>query len=442
MNTMIYPERYKNIEGVNNIRSGWDSVVKAIRDDYQGNPLLTKAKAAIDAGLNDSAINYFWNLTMHDLYRKILAYGIDYFKSAINWSGAPLKTISDLREVKDYQIISGAYSLGIIPAESHFFLQQCREIRNNFSTAHYPMGEIDTIETANFIKNCIKYVLTLDLPAPGMQIKDLIDQMGTEKLKDCSKVILSIENQAPSIREAILHNLFSNFIRQDCDPNLKYNIKQVAPNVWELVKDDVRSNVAARYTSLKDVKNEDAAKEAEEFLKMVDGIKYIPEDNRAIIFNRNAQEFLDTHFGWDNFYNEPTYAKNLLLLGSEVPQISMKLYVLSVLMSFIGNSYGISDSAQQYNVQMLLNLPQSGVNMVFHLLENELDLIWTLTFKKPAERINPLMEILREKTIHADYTIIFKFYIGSDAASIRKYFDKKYHERTDRTFETPQNMHI
>ena len=88
------------------------------------------------------------------------------------------------------------------------------------------MGEIDTIETANFIKHCIKYVLTLDLPAPGMQIKDLIDQMGTEKLKDCSKVILSIENQAPSIREAILHNLFSNFIRQDCDPNLKYNIKQ------------------------------------------------------------------------------------------------------------------------------------------------------------------------------------------------------------------------
>lgn len=430
MNTIIYPERYKNIEDVNNISTGWESVVKAIRDDYQADPILVKAKAAIDAGLNDSAINYFWNLTMYDLYRKIMTYGIDYFKSAINWNGAPLKTIDDLREVKDYQIISGAYSLGIIPTESHFFLQQCREIRNNFSTAHYAIGEIDSIETVNFIKNCIKYVLTLDLPAPGMQIKELIDQMEADKLKDCEKMILSIGSQAPSIREAILHNLFSNFIKNDCAPNLKYNIRQVAPKVWEMVKDEVRSNLAARYTSLKDVKSEDAAKEAEEFLKMVDGIKYIPEDNRAVIFNRYAQELLDAHFGWENFYKEPTYAKNLMMLGSDVPQTSMKQYVLSVLMSFVGNTYGISEGAQCYNRQMLLNLPQNGVNMVFNLLENDLDLIWTLSFKNPAGRINPLMEILKEKTIHPDYGIIFKFYIGSEATAICKYFEKIYQERT------------
>lgn len=430
MNKTIYPERYKNIENVNNISTGWESVVKAIRGDYQADPILIKAKTAIDARLYDSAINYFWNLTMYDLYRKIMTYGIDYFKSAINWNGAPLKTIDDLREVKDYQIISGAYSLGIIPAESHFFLQQCREIRNNFSTAHYALGEIDSIETVNFIKNCIKYVLTLDLPAPGMQIKELIDQMETDKLKDCDKMILSIESQAPSIREAILHNLFSNFIKQDCTPNLKYNIRQVAPKVWDMVKDEVRSNVAARYTSLKEVKSEDAAKEAEEFLKMVDGIRYIPEDNRAIIFNRYAQELLDAHFGWDNFYKEPTYAKNLMMLGSDVPQTSMKQYVLSVMMSFVGNTYGISEGAQNYNRRMLLNLPQSGVNMVFSLLENNLDLIWTLTFKNPAGRIKPLMEILKEKTIHADYGIIFKFYIGSEAAAICKHFEKKYQEHT------------
>lgn len=430
MNTIIYPERYKNIEGVENISAGWDLVVKAIRDDYQKDPILVKAKTAIDAGLNDSAINYFWNLTMHDLYRKIVTYGIDYFKSAINWAGAPLKTVSDLREVKDYQIISGAFSLGIIPAESHFFLQQCREIRNNFSTAHYPMGEIDKMEVANFIKNCIKYVLTLDLPAPGMQIKDLIDQMKAEKIKDCDKVVHAIETQAPSIREAVLHNLLSNFIKQDCDPNLKHNIKLVAPKVWNMANDEVRSNVAARYTSLKEVKSEDKAKETEEFLKMVGGIKYIPEDNRAIIYNRYAQELLDAHFGWDNFYNEPTHAKNLLSLGAGVPQTSIRVYVLSVLMSFVGNSYGVSDNAQKYNIQMLLNLSQSGVNMVFNLLDNDIDLIWTLTFNKPAGRIRPLMEILQEKTIHADYNNKFKFYIGSETNAVQKYFDKKYKELT------------
>jgi hypothetical protein len=40
--------------------------------------------------------------------------------------------------VKDYQIISGCFSLGIIGDEAHFSLELCREFRNNFSVAHYP----------------------------------------------------------------------------------------------------------------------------------------------------------------------------------------------------------------------------------------------------------------------------------------------------------------
>ena len=70
--------------------------------------------------------------------------------------------------------------------------------------------------------------------------------------------------------------------------------------------------------------------------------------------------------------------------------------------------------------------------MVFNLLGSDLDLMWTLTFKRPAERIKPLMEILQEKTIHADFAIIFRFYIGSDSAAIQKHFEKKYRERTDK----------
>ena len=79
---------------------------------------------------------------------------------------------------------------------------------------------------------------------------------------------------------------------------------------------------------------------------------------------------------------------------------------------------------------MLLNLSQSGVNMVFNLLDNDIDLIWTLTFVNPASRIKPLMDILQEKTIHADYAIKIKFYAGSDTEAIYKHFRKKYRERT------------
>lgn len=430
-NELTLPGRYQHMNEVTQLSSGWDNIKLAIREDYRQDPILEKAKKACDVGLNDAAINYIWNLTMYDLYRKIFTYGIEYFSSAINWSGAPLRTVEDLREIKDYQIISGAYSLGILLPESHFYLQYCREIRNNFSTAHYPMGEIDGIELLNFIKNCIKYVLTFDLPRPGLQIKELVSQLSEEKIEDIETTMLAVEGQALKIRSAITHSLFSLFIKQDCDPVLKSNIRQVAPRIWQTLDDESRSNVAIRYTSLNDVKSYDEAKEAKEFLAMVGGIGYIPEDNRAIIFNQVAQKFLDAHYGWNNFYNEPTYAKDLLSLGKDVPVISLKGYVRSIVMSYVGNSSGVSNGAQVYNKKMLESLSQSGVDMVFRLFEDDLDLIWAMTATRPATRMQSLMDLLKEKTISSEYDIIFKFYIGNDAETIKKHFNKKYKERRD-----------
>ena len=154
-NELVLPGRYANMNSVTQLNDGWEQVKLAIREDYRGDANLEKAQIACMAGLNDAAINYIWNLTMYDLYRKIVTYGIEYFASAISWNGSPLRTVEDLHEVKDYEIINGAYSLGILLPEAHFHLQYCREIRNKFSTAHYPIGEVDNIELLNFVKNCV-----------------------------------------------------------------------------------------------------------------------------------------------------------------------------------------------------------------------------------------------------------------------------------------------
>lgn len=429
-NELVLPGRYANMNSVTQLNDGWEQVKLAIREDYRGDANLEKAQIACMAGLNDAAINYIWNLTMYDLYRKIVTYGIEYFASAISWNGSPLRTVEDLHEVKDYEIINGAYSLGILLPEAHFHLQYCREIRNKFSTAHYPIGEVDNIELLNFVKNCVKYVLTFDLPNPGLQIKDLIDKLKAEKLKDEDKTVLQIEGQPLKIRGAIMHSLFSQFIKQDCDATLKSNIKALSPKIWSSLSDEIRSDIALRYTSLADLKSEDETREGEEFLKLVGGIKYIPDGNRAIIFNRAAQQYLDSHFGWNNFYNEPVYAKALLALDKEVPAEALKKYVLSIVCSFVGNSYGISDAAQAYNRKMLSRLSQMGVDMVFKLFATNLDLMSKMTYSRPSARMRPLMEILKEKTISAEHEIMFKFYIGSEAEAISKHFNEKYKERT------------
>ncbi|MNJ95346.1 hypothetical protein D3C87_130560 [compost metagenome] len=428
MNTLILPERFENLERVDNLLDGWDNVKLAIRPECRDNRSLNKAQLAIKAGLNDAAINYVWNLAMYDLQKKILVYGVDYFSSAINWEGKPLKTVEDLREVKDYQLISGTFALGIIPSEAHFFLQQCREIRNNFSTAHLPMGDIDKFETFNFIKNCIKYVLTFDLPAPGLQIKDLVESLMVEKLDSVEEMEAIIQGQSSKIHGPILHNLFSNFIKPDCDPNLKHNIRIIAPSIWDIVSDEVKSNIAAKFSSLRDVKGKDAANEALEFLKVVKGVEFIPEGFREIIFKKHSQFLIDAHNGWDNFHYEPGFARDLASLGSDVPVSAIYTYVKSVLLSFIGNRYGIANTAQKYNIEMLANLSQTGIRSLFKILSSDLDVIRELTNNAPASRLPEVMDIIKEKTMLPKQKELFNFMSTNKTARIIRHFNSLYWE--------------
>lgn len=425
-NALVLPDRFKNIEQVDNLVAGWENVKLAIRPECRNDACLEKAKLALQVNLNDSAINYIWNLTIYDLYQKIIKYGIDYFASAINWDGKPLKKIDDLQEVKDYQVIEGAYALGIIPDEAQFFLQQCREIRNNFSAAHYSKGELDRFETMNFIKNCIKYVLTYDLPAPGVQIKDLIARLSSEKLNNGEEISLILESQSRKIQGPILHNLFANFIKQDCDVTLKYNIKLLAPSLWNCVDEEVKSSIASKFISLKDVKGQDEANEALAFLKLVDGVSYIPQGYLDVIFSKHARLLIDAHFAMNNFYNETNYAKDLASLGFDVPLPAINKYVKAVVLSFIGNSYGISNGAQSYNCKMLMNLSQTGIRALFRVISNDLQVVRELSSQSPARRLIQMMVIIKEKTMLPEQKQQFDYIMQNSADKIAKEFRKRY----------------
>lgn len=424
--SLVLPERFKNLEQVDNIVAGWENVKLAIRPECRNDLCLEKARIALQVNLNDSAINYIWNLTIYDLYKKIEKYGIDYFSSAINWEGKPLKKLEDLQEVKDYQVIDGAYALGILPDEAQFFLQQCREIRNNFSAAHYPMGELDKFETINFIKNCIKYVLTYDLPAPGIQIKDLVVRLSQDKLNKGEEITFIIENQSKRIHGAILHNLFNNYIKQDCNAILKYNIKLIAPKLWELVDEEVKSSIASKFTSLKDIKGQDEANEALSFLKLVEGVSYIPEGYKDIIFSKHSRLLIDAHFGMNNFYNEPGYARDLASLGNDVPTSAIQSYVKAIVLSYIGNCYGISRNAQSYNEEMLTNLSQTGVRTLFRLISNDKQVVRELCSMSPAGRLKELMLLIKEKTMLPEQKQQFDYIVAHTPATLAREFRKRY----------------
>ena len=397
-NALVLPERFKNIEQVDNLVVGWENVKLAIRPECRNDVCLEKAKVALQVNLNDSAINYIWNLTIYDLYQKIVKYGIDYFASAINWDGKPLRKIEDLQEVKDYQVIDGAYALGIIPDEALFFLQQCREIRNHFSAAHYPIGELDRFE------------------------------ISAEKLNKGEEISLILENQSKKIQGPILHSLFSNFIKQDCNACLKYNIKLLAPKLWSCVDEEVKSSIASKFTSLKDITGQDEANEALAFLKLVDGVSYIPQGYLDVIFNKHAQLLIDAHFASNNFYTEPGYAKDLASLGYDVPLSAVNTYVKAIVLSYVGNCYGISNNAQTYNKEMLLNLSQTGIRVLFRVISSDRQVVRELSSQFPAGRLRLLMDIIKEKTMLPEQKQQFDFIVQNTPDRIAREYSKRYNE--------------
>ena len=426
MKEITLPSRYLPLEKIPDITSNWEVITKAVRPEFEHDANIERAQRALSVGLNDAAINYFWNLTIFDLYTKIMAYGVEYFSSAINWSGKPLRTVDDLKEVKDYEIINGAHTLSIIPDEAFFYLQQCREIRNHFSTAHYPMGEIDILETFNFIKNCIKYGLTHDLPAPGIQIKDLIQRLSLEKLNKGEEILEMINQQAQKVKGPILHSFFKSYIQQGCDANLKHNIRLLAPSLWEGTSDDVKTAIAHKYASIKDMKDSDTETEALDFLKLVNGVSFIPETYRDILFTKSAKRLIDAHFDWDNFYSEPGYARELRNLGSEIPTTSLRTYVKAIVLSFIGNGYGEAREAQKYNRVMIENLNPSGIILLFDLLEHDSQIISELASFKPAARVKILMEIIKDKSIQPESKALYDYLCKVDSTTIKHHYYKKY----------------
>lgn len=398
----------------------WALIEQAIRLEYRGT-YLGKAQVAIQVDLNDAAVAYFWGTVEAALRSKVLAYGIEYFGSAVN--KPDLRTNEDLREeVKAYELIDGCFALGIIGAEAHFYLHHCREIRNKFSMAHEALGELDRLETFNFIKNCVKYCLCFEPPAPGFSVRDLIQSLSTGSIQPEEAVAL-IQAQSSRIYGPLLHSFFSQWIEPTCPAHLKASIRIIAPQLWKSCTDDVRSSVAQRFASLRDRTSADASREAQQFLRIVDGIRYIPRTLRFAMFNYYARNLIDAYSGWQNFYNEPEHARALRELGLDVPPEAAVVYAKAVVLSFVGNSYGHAWGAESHSREMLEGASASVVNAVFNVLQRDPLVVTALQHSGPATRLKELMELLREKTLTPQQRKVMEFAVSSATTQIQRHFE-------------------
>ena len=110
--------------------------------------LIARMCIAVSTGLFDAAINYVWNASILHLRNKIRTFGLAVVAQILQRDFEE----KHLLEIQDSNLLELCLKINIVDEDGFFFLDQCRDVRNNFSAAHPTLGEFNDREFIIFLK--------------------------------------------------------------------------------------------------------------------------------------------------------------------------------------------------------------------------------------------------------------------------------------------------
>jgi hypothetical protein len=167
---------------------------------------------AVAAGLFDSAINYAWNSAVLELREKVRRFGLTVVAQIIGKSFEE----RDLLELKDADLLSLCLQLNLTTEDGYFMLDQCRAVRNNFSSAHPAMGKVDDAEFINFLSRCVRCALSDESNPRGVDNQALLKavkngRFSGEQIEEWAKRIDGTHDAQRELIFSMLHGIY-------CDP--------------------------------------------------------------------------------------------------------------------------------------------------------------------------------------------------------------------------------
>ena len=372
------------------------------------NELLARMCIAVSAGLFDAAINYIWNIAISELRRKIIDFGLGVVGQMTS------KTIDEkeLNELKDAELIKLCLQLNLMTEEGYFFLDQCRDIRNNFSIAHPPVGVVDQYELLNFVNRCAKYALFHNVNHRGVDLSDLLKVIRVSKFNDIQltawndKIAATHDAQRDLIFSA-LHGIF-------CDPAVgeeaRINAGNIAKAFSATFSDKLKSTLIDRHHDYSKRGDEPRYKMSQRYFSSLGIMGLLGSEELHVIITKACSNLIGTHQAFSNFYNEPPFAERLLEIvsGIAVPDSAKVVYVETVITCSVGSEYGTSNAADNSYLKMIKGFSQREIGVVIGL---------------PKENTIVAQRIKAHKRCKAKYVEILK---SIDPQSVHESFQKAY----------------
>ncbi|HEX9943756.1 MAG TPA: hypothetical protein VGG03_17225 [Thermoanaerobaculia bacterium] len=309
---------------------------------------LSKFTVAVAVGLFDGAVNYLWNETVRALRSLVARTDLSYFflvAEQVNNRNRDLKTEEDLEAVQDHDLLEVCRRIGLLSDVNYRRLEHVNYMRNHASAAHPNDQEVDGHELLGWVSVCLKYAITAEPDASVVIVTRLLENMRTQIIPASDFQVIGQE--VGWLRQErvddLLWALFGLYIDPRQGPDVKTNIKNIAPFVWQSSSEDRRYEIGARYGLFRknaDIPRKDAAFD---FLAAVEGQNYRDEDSLAAELLDKLQALKSAHFGWGNFYNEYPHAKSLtesLPTNRKVPRSARPFWVKVIVLCYVGNGLG------------------------------------------------------------------------------------------------------
>ena len=332
---------------------------------------LSKFIAGVASGLFDAALNYLWDETILQIRKRVIQYDIEYFydNAVTNQDRRKrLKDESDLTKVDDYDLIKGAKEIGLISELGFKHLEYINYMRNWASAAHPNQNEITGLQLVSWLETCVKEVITLPISNITIRIKQLLVGVKNTSIseQDAEEISVFTTELTQEQIDNLASGFFGIYVKQDTDSQTHQNINRLLPLIWGRVDEDNKDAFGLKYANFVASSSQAEKKLARQFLQIVDAESYIPDELRAVEIETAIDNLLSAHRNFNNFYNEPSFARQLKRIVGEplkVPKAVNKKFVMAIVEVFLTNGNGVASSANPIYEEILSNLDAHQANI-------------------------------------------------------------------------------
>lgn len=349
--------------------------------------------AAFQIDAYDMAAEYAWKRAMMKLKETLATLGMKFIGEMLGREDIDEFTPVDVA-LTDYTTIQLAEQLGVIGNTAALKLRQSQELVSHFFSGKAD-EEFDYSSAVMVVKSSIQYILGEQEISIAIEFTNLRKRLLSESLKSDDLQVDQLISSPLFYVRTVLTILLSS-IRKDKGAMLEHalaNINLLLPEMWENLGENDKWNIGTAYRDVVAEGNSIAANGLKKALLKVEGFDFVPENLRSTTFKNAARTVIETHFAFNNFYNEPPVVRALATLGSTIPAPALIDCIQAYLLVYLGNYYGVSNEASPIAYEELSKITKDRWHYYFEKVIAKDETI--LLNIRHERQINRFSELLR-----------------------------------------------